>query len=157
MKYASFISAIVLLTACKNTSDLSAKSNDSDTTNTATQIAVNETHCYARNDKDTFWLQITKSGESITGSYTTNIQGKDKNTGTLSGTMRGDTLIADYTFLSEGQYSVRQIAFLRKSDLMIEGFGDVEENNGKMIFKNTSSLSFNEKNSLKEVACDLVR
>ncbi len=155
MKYTSFTAALILIAACNNnTNHTSAESNDTASINNATTEApVSETHCYAQYDKDSMWLQVTKSGESITGNYTINIQGKDKNTGSISGIMRGDTLIVDYTFLSEGTHSVRQVVFLKKDNTMIEGFGAIEDKGEKMVFKNTGSLHFDEKMKLTEVPC----
>nr|GFC68635.1 hypothetical protein [Tanacetum cinerariifolium] len=37
--------------------------------------------------------------------------------------MHGDTLVADYTFQSEGTTSIRQVVFLRRDIGFIEGFG----------------------------------
>src|SRR6218665_1326227 len=42
------------------------------------------------------------SHQEVNGKLKYNIVGKDKNEGSLIGNMKGDTLIADYTFSSEG-------------------------------------------------------
>jgi hypothetical protein len=67
--------------------------------------------------------------------------------------MIGDTLIADYTFASEGTVSVREVAFLKKDHVLIEGFGDIEEKAGKSIFKNIATLRFDDKLALRETEC----
>jgi len=38
--------------------------------------------------------------------------------------------------------------------MLVKGFGDVEEKNGKMSFKNTGTVKFNEAMSLKEIDCN---
>lgn len=78
---------------------------------------------------------------------------KDKNDGTIVGNIKGDTLIADYTFMSEGVSSVREVAFLHKDGAYIEGFGDVTESNGKVVFKDKTKLKFDVKNTLSRIEC----
>ena len=67
--------------------------------------------------------------------------------------MNGDTLLADYTFQSEGTESVRQVAFLKKGDGFVEGYGDVEDQGGKMVFKNTAMLDFGSGTAFTKVPC----
>jgi len=81
------------------------------------------------------------------------IAGKDKNTGTLQGQVRGDTIFADYTFWSEGKQSVRQVAYLKKDNSLLEGYGDAQEQGGKMVFKNTGALNFGKGVVLQKVNC----
>lgn len=93
------------------------------------------------------------SHQEVNGKLKYNIVGKDKNEGTLIGNMKGDTLIADYTFSSEGVSSVREVAFLQKDGAFIEGYGDVVEANDKVTFKDKSKLKFDAKNTLTKVDC----
>ena len=67
--------------------------------------------------------------------------------------MRGDTLVADYTFNSEGIESVRQVAFLKKGDQLLEGYGDVEQKDNKTVFKNISTLSFGQSTIFNKTDC----
>ncbi|MDA6070600.1 hypothetical protein NJT12_13310 [Flavobacterium sp. AC] len=93
------------------------------------------------------------SHQEVNGKLSYNIAGKDKNEGTLIGNMKGDTLIADYTFMSEGVSSVREVAFLKQEGTFVEGYGDVAEANGKVSFKNKKLLKFDQKNVLTKVDC----
>ena len=93
------------------------------------------------------------SHQEVNGKLSYNIVGKDKNEGSLIGNMKGDTLIADYTFMSEGVSSIREVAFLQKDGAFIEGFGDVIEANGKFSFKDKTKLKFDAKNTLTKVDC----
>lgn len=108
-------------------------------------------YSYSKNN-DLISLSIKDSTGIIIGNLAYNIYEKDRNTGTISGKMKGDTLIADYTFQSEGSESVRQVAFLRAGNKFLEGYGEVEEKNGKTVFKNTKSLTF-ENVILEPVPC----
>ncbi|MDQ2862476.1 MAG: hypothetical protein M3R50_02290, partial [Bacteroidota bacterium] len=65
-----------------------------------------------------------------------------------------DVLIADYTFFSEGTKSVREVAFKKDGENFIEGYGDAEDKDGKMIFKNAASLAFSSSVILKPFDCD---
>lgn len=110
-------------------------------------------HCYLdTSNKDSIFLHINILNNIVTGDLKYKIYGKDANAGTIEGEMKNDTLIADYRFMSEGKQSVRQVAFLKKDNSFVEGFGAVEEKNDKTIFKNTSSLKFTGF-VLKEVDC----
>lgn len=104
-------------------------------------------------NKDTVSLSMTRVGHQVTGDLNYNYYEKDKNTGTISGQIKGDTLLADYTFMSEGLTTVRQIAFLMKGDQLTEGYGDSEEKNGRYMFKNTSTLNFSEGTTLSAIDC----
>ena len=93
------------------------------------------------------------SHQEVNGKLSYDISGKDKNEGTIIGNMKGDTLIADYTFMSEGVSSVREVAFLQRENTFIEGFGDVVDANNKVTFKDKTKLKFDQKNVLSKVDC----
>jgi hypothetical protein len=93
------------------------------------------------------------SHQEVNGKLSYNLTGKDKNEGTIVGNMKGDTLIADYTFMSEGVSSQREVAFLKREGIFIEGYGDVVDSNGKVSFKDKSKLKFDQKNTLTAVDC----
>lgn len=93
------------------------------------------------------------SHQEVNGKLSYNITGKDKNEGTLIGNMKGDTLVADYTFSSEGVSSVREVVFLQKDGTLVEGYGDVVDANDKVSFKDKTKLKFDAKNTLTKVEC----
>lgn len=111
--------------------------------------------CYAfANDSSTVELSFNvNSHQEVNGKITYKLYEKDKNEGTLIGNMKGDTLIGDYTFMSEGVSSVREVAFLKRENTFIEGYGDVAEANGKVIFKDKKKLKFDQKMILTKVEC----
>lgn len=110
--------------------------------------------CYAYySDKDTIRLTITQAGEAVTGNLLYQLSGKDRNTGTLSGRVQGDTLLADYTFQSEGVESVREVAFMAKDGGLVEGYAPVAEQNGKMVFSDRNALTFTSTMLLSLVSC----
>ncbi|MFV8367987.1 hypothetical protein [Flavobacterium sp. LB2R40] len=105
--------------------------------------------------KDTVSLTLNiKNGLLLSGNLSYNFYEKDKSNGTLIGEIKGDTLFANYTFMSEGISTVRQVAFLKQGDAYIEGFGDViDDNKGKVIFKDTKQLNFDSNLVLSKVNC----
>ncbi|WP_026705600.1 hypothetical protein [Flavobacterium soli] len=111
--------------------------------------------CYAVALKqDTISLTISVKDSSLeSGELQYNFFEKDKNQGTLVGNFKGDTLFADYTFMSEGKSSVREVVFLKKGNIFIEGYGDVEEKDGKTVFKDKKKLFFDSKIVLSKVDC----
>lgn len=125
----------------------------SDTATAATTSASN-TSCYAfQSPTDTVLLTLGTATPNVSGNLVYAYSGKDKNSGTITGTMKGDTLLADYTFLSEGKSSVRQVAFLKKGDGFVEGYGDSKMEGGKMVFKNTGALNFGSTMVLHKQPC----
>ncbi|MHA4846508.1 hypothetical protein ACX0G7_20195 [Flavitalea antarctica] len=98
--------------------------------------------CYSVLNRDTVLLSFTRRDTAVSGELTYKFFEKDRNTGIINGRLRGDTIIADYKFTAEGTTSVRQVVFLKQGDVLVEGFGDVEDDNGRMIFRDISTLVF---------------
>jgi hypothetical protein len=99
--------------------------------------------CFAKREAgDTFWLRLNIFENVVTGDLNYIFKEKDSNKGELEGKMKGDTLLADYSFMSEGQKSVRQVSFLIKDSVATEGYGDLEEKEGKLVFKAPGTLTF---------------
>lgn len=93
------------------------------------------------------------SHQEVNGKLSYDLTGKDKNEGIINGNMVGDTLIADYTFDSEGVSSVRQVVFLQKDGTLIEGYGETVTANDRVIFKDKKKLKFDPQNTLLKVDC----
>ena len=107
--------------------------------------------------KDTVSMGLNiKGNQIISGTLSYKFFEKDKNKGTLVGEMKGDTLIANYTFMSEGVSSIRQVAFLKKGNTFVEGYGDVvDDNKGKVTFKDPKELKFDGNIVLLQVDCKM--
>jgi hypothetical protein len=107
---------------------------------------------YAQND-DIIGLTLTMNGNKVNGKLAYAVAEKDRNSGTIDGSWKGDTLIGEYSFHSEGRLSTREIVFLRKGDTLVEGYGEVEQVNTKTSFKSRKNLQFLENFPLKRVPC----
>lgn len=129
----------------KVTGDSSAKVIAVDTTFTSAN-PKKSSNCYVyTKNRDTASLRLNIDGEELTGELNYKLFEKDNNKGKITGELKGDTIIAEYIFDSEGMRSVREVVFVQKEDGKIyEGTGDVIEKNGKMVFKDRSALKFGE-------------
>jgi hypothetical protein len=110
--------------------------------------------CYVyASAKDTIRLTLATTQPTVTGQLTYHYFEKDRNYGTIRGTMHGDTLLAAYTFQSEGTMSVREVAFVRCGPAFVEGYGNIAERKGQMVFERPLALQFDAKYTLLPVAC----
>lgn len=152
MKKIILIIGVIVLVSCKKNKQ---EEVSPDTVESA-KIEESAKQCFqlvANNDTITMVLNVNAHNE-VNGELVYKIYEKDKNVGTIIGNIKGDTLIADYTFKFEGVSSVREVAFLKKAGTFIEGYGDLIETNGKMIFKDKKLLKFDSKMTLSRVDCE---
>lgn len=135
----------------KDTTEMIALDTTFSPTNPA---AENSTSCYTyTKNRDTASLSLTMKGEELTGNLKYHLFEKDANKGTIAGEIKGDTIIADYTFDSEGLRSVRQVVFLKKDGKLYEGYGESEEKDGRSVFKNRKALKFDSQLIFTPVEC----
>lgn len=156
MKILVAYSILLAFTACNSNQNNTVENKDSLTINKkqSNTTRFKEKECFANyTPKDSVKLTLINNGYTVTGTLEIKLLGKDENKGNYTGMMKGDTLIADYSFFSEGVLSVRQIVFLKRNNTLIEGHGEVAEIDGKMSFKKLDQLKFDEKAALKIVAC----
>jgi len=157
MKKIFLTAAVVasILVSCKK-EEVKTETTSETTEVVAPAEAVATTECYQGIiKKDTISLSIDIKGTEVSsGKLSYKFFEKDKNEGTIKGTMSGDTLFANYTFNSEGQSSEREVVFLKKGNIFIEGYGDVTDgSNGKVTFKDKKKLFFDSKIVLMKVDC----
>ncbi len=111
--------------------------------------------CYAgKTGKSIVQLALRIHGDKVEGTLNYLPEQKDKNTGSIMGRLLGDTLLADYTFMSEGIESVRQVTFLRTREGYKEGYAPMRDQNGKMIFVNISEADYSTSPLLVRVDCN---
>lgn len=100
-------------------------------------------YCFKNKETaDVAELRYKKSGNLVFGSLVYQISGKDKNFGNIKGGIRGDTLIADYTYFSEGFESMRQVILLKTGSGWKEAVGEIVAEGNKARFKDISTLKF---------------
>jgi hypothetical protein len=118
-----------------------AKIDSTIVTNAAAAPGALQCYQYIKN-RDTATLSLKIEDNKATGTLGYNLYEKDKNSGAIAGIVKGDTIIANYTFQSEGQTSVREVAFLKRGDQLAEGFGDAQDVKGEVKYKDVSTLKF---------------
>ena len=129
------------LMSCNEQADMADKKSSQQ----AEAKPASSIRCYSyTTTADTILLKVIDTGNLITGTLVYALKEKDKNTGTIQGNMKGDILLADYKFMSEGIQSTRQVAFKKEGNTFVEGYGD---------FKNVDSLNFNTSTILVEIPC----
>jgi hypothetical protein len=104
-------------------------------------------------NQDTVLVSVEVVNHSVTGSLSYRLYEKDRSEGTISGEMKGDTLVAEYTFFAEGVTSVREVVFLKRGKQLIQGFGETTTSEGKQVFKDRSTLEFGDSLVLTATEC----
>lgn len=110
--------------------------------------------CYAHfAEEDTLRLSLLTLYPSVSGTMIYD-GGSDHYTGTVTGTMHGDTLLGEYTAGAgeNGSALTAPIAFLRRSDGYAQGGCELVMRDGKFEFERVSALKFG-KEVLKPVPC----
>jgi hypothetical protein len=103
--------------------------------------------------RDTATLMLEVIDTLISGNLAYHLWERDKNTGTIKGKLQDSLIIADYTFQSEGVTSVREVIFKIKDSTLAQAFGDIEERQNKIVFRNRASLQYMDQNPFVKVAC----
>ena len=153
MKYPLLLATLVCTASCTSEKTEQTETRQEPVTAEVAETAESST-CYAAIlGRDSLLLRVDRMSDDVTGDLSYNFYEKDDNSGTFQGRLHGDTLLADYTFQSEGTESVRQVAFLKTADGYVEGYGDIEDQGGRMVFKNTSTLDFSSGTAFKKVPC----
>jgi hypothetical protein len=149
-----FLLVVITLTACNSNEDTpKQKENGTDKRAKAPEpIAV--VNCYKGiNNRDTVLLDLTTIDKGVSGNLQYNFFEKDKNDGTFSGEMHGDTLLAEYVFSAEGRISERQVVFLKRGNELVEGYAAMEEKGNRMVFKDINTVDFSKGIVLKRMDC----
>ncbi|RZL59597.1 MAG: hypothetical protein EOO93_15630 [Pedobacter sp.] len=112
-----------------------------------------ECFVYDKNNDKVSLLIYGTGNNKVLGKLTYNLSEKDKNDGEFYGYMVGDTIIVDYKFQSEGVWSKRQVAWIRKGDTLLEGFGETFQDNDEVKFKNYRKLTYGNSIVLEKTVC----
>lgn len=146
--------AAVFMASCQGGTAKKTQAKIDSTIVTNTTAVVDSVQCYQYiKNRDTATLSIKTEDNKVTGTLGYNLYEKDKNAGTITGLVKGDTIITNYTFQSEGQTSVREVVFLKQGDLLKEGFGDVQEVKGEVKYKDLTKLKFDGSMAFSKIDC----
>ena len=149
---------IIFLIACNNNSstnsygEIDATVNDTMSKNVATTSIDG---CYEMvMNKDTAFMELSLTGNKITGNLVYKLFEKDKNEGILNGEIKDSHIYADYTFQSEGTTSVREVIFKIFGNSLIPAYGELEEDNGRIIFSDHTRLQYLQHNPFIKIDCN---
>jgi len=160
MKWILWCITMVAVYGCTNETEGESSSIDTagahagaSNTGTLSTVAL-RTGCYEMVMKrDTATLQLHVADTIITGRLDYNWHEKDHNTGTIRGYLQDSLIVADYTFESEGMTSVREVIFKLQGNTLLQGFGELKEENGKIVFTDKNMLQFTNANPFFKVNC----
>ena len=86
------------------------------------QNEAKESTCYNYFGKqDSVYLNIAQTYGIMTGLLIYKYHKKDQDFGTIEGKMIGDVLLAEYSYKLGSTYQIRQVAFKKNGDDLIEG------------------------------------
>jgi len=159
MKYSIlfFITLTCIIWSCNNDPKKSSETNTQEEASKPgdNKSADSNKECYSyATERDTVFLQLERLPKNaVTGNLIFKYFEKDSNHGEINGKYYGDTLIADYTFMSEGIQSTRQVIFLLKDNSAIQGYGALQERDGKIVFTNPREVDFSMGTKLQKITC----
>ncbi len=144
---------VLLLVACKGPKQDSPI--DAAFSPDAEHLEEINTECFQYlGEKDTVRLTTHVDGTNITGTLDYAIFEKDKNSGTIKGEIRDDMIIAEYTFMSEGDSTRRQVVFKNTEEGWKEGYGEMKSVDGIPVQVNIDSLDYSHNIALTPFPCD---
>ena len=148
MKSLSIIAlSLVIFTSCNT------EKKQESTTKKEVKTTQIET-CYQHTkDSSTIKLNIKINDNIVTGDLLYDYYQKDRSAGKIKGELKSDTLFANYTFVSEGVESEREVVFIKTASGWVEGYGEIDDKDGKVIFKDKSKITFDNNVVLTETAC----
>jgi hypothetical protein len=153
--------------SCTNNTDTNTGNNENDS---ATNVHAGAVDTIARSSialqsgcfemirkRDTATLSLQIQDTIISGQLNYRWAEKDHNTGTIKGVVRDSLLIADYTFESEGLTSVREVVFKLRGDTILQGFGELGEQNKKVVFTRRDQLQYDSAAPFIKANCQELR
>lgn len=150
--YALFL-AILVLVSCKGPKEDSPI--EVALSPNAEHLEEINTECFQYfGEKDTVRLMTLTVGTKVTGTLDYAIFEKDKNSGFIKGEIRENLMIAEYTFMSEGDSSKRQVVFQKTDEGWKEGYGEMKSVDDIPVQLNIDSLDFSHQITLAPIPCD---
>ncbi|QHS62013.1 hypothetical protein [Chitinophaga agri] len=147
MKLYFAAAALLTMLSCQESANKTAESTEKDSsTAPATAPVAAGPQCFTRiSGKDTSYLQFETTNEAISGQLEYRLFEKDKNQGTITGTIANNILEAQYSFMSEGVTSVRPVVFKLENNQAFEAIPSSINDQGIPVFeKDAAKLKFEE-------------
>lgn len=138
---------------------LSACNSNSNQNQESVQTSQNQEHNLEdlegiyeyQENRDTIRLALAVEKDSLVGDLTYSLFEKDKNVGKFKGVLQDSLIVGEYQFMSEGIESTWEKVFGIVPSGLIEGFGDIIDENGRVKFANKNNLRFDHGMLLKKI------
>ncbi len=151
-KYLALIMFFAAATGCGVNDKTSA--NEVAVTDTPTNDILSPAGCHSMIiEKDTAYMSLQESGDSLYGPLEYKRFEKDSNKGTVRLLKKNGRAEGWYYFQSEGMQSVRQVIFKMSGDSLSEAYGDIILKGDTAMYKYPHALQFEEKHSFVKVNC----
>lgn len=104
--------------------------------------------CYvSRTGNDVYTLNIqNQTGENVSGALAFKNYQKDSSSGTFDGTYKDGILLGDYSFQSEGMFSVMQVIFKKMEGGFVRGYGEVNDEGTRFV--DVNNINYDASSSL---------
>jgi hypothetical protein len=133
----------IVISSCQQPSNTKTPSTLADSTKTSTPVHEGPQCFYQIFKQDTAYLQFESDNEVVTGKLEYKPFEKDKNTGTISGTITDNIIEVEYHYMSEGIMSVRKAIFKMDGERLLEATVDKTDKDGQPLFdKDYSKLKY---------------
>lgn len=143
---------IIVFISCKGNTDKNAQQAEKPAA--VVTDTVDASGCYRMViSKDTAYMELTATGDSLQGPLSYRRFEKDSNAGIVRMKLNGDRASGWYIFQAEGKTSYREIVFEYKGNNFAEGYGDTEMKGDSAMFKYPQTLRFEENHPFIRVPC----
>ncbi len=104
--------------------------------------------CYrARTGQDVYTLSIlSQNGEAFEGTLSFKNFEKDSSSGAYQGTYKNGVLLGDYSFQSEGMFSVMQVIFKKSGTDFVRGYGPLNAEGTR--FSDLNNITYDSSSTL---------
>jgi hypothetical protein len=140
-----FLSAglLTMIISCQQSAKTNTTSAPADSAKTTTLVHAGPQCFYKTFKQDTAYLEFETDNEVVTGQLEYKPFEKDKNTGTISGTITDNIIEVEYRYMSEGIMSMRKAIFKLDGERVFEATAENTDKDGLPVFdKDYSKLRY---------------
>jgi hypothetical protein len=107
--------------------------------------AVAQTTCYAlRFKKDLDAIQLTITGDDVTGLYAVEPHEKDGAHGSIKGKKTGDQITGIFLYMIEGSIQSEEVMFKMSGDKLLKANGELVDKGGVLMLKDKAKVKWEE-------------
>jgi hypothetical protein len=143
------------MAACNNSAPATSEKIESQQTDKSTAAAPGDfSGCYRQAiNRDTIFLQLQQTGNSVSGNMSSDNYEKDSSHGTVKGSIKNDTILLWYNFFSEGMHSVMEIVLKKTGNGLLRATGPITSKGDTTLFQDHNNLLFDVQQTLQKIEC----